>query len=127
MIDGQKVPIARPRVRSKAHNCELPLGSYELFQRASLVEENVWHKIMHGLTTRSYKEVVQQFSDAYGLDKSTVSEHFIEASRKKLEMLMTRSLGNLSICVMMIDGTIFKGFNLVVAIGIDRFGHKIAL
>lgn len=82
---------------------------------------------MHGLSRRSYKEVVQQFSDAYGLDKSTVSEHFVEASRKKLEMVTTRSLAELSIDVMMIDGTIFKGFHLVVAIGIDRFGHKIVL
>jgi len=84
-------------------------------------------RLMHGLSTRTYKEVVQQFSDAYALDKSTVSEHFIEASRKKLEMVMTRSLAQLSICTMMIDGTIFKGCNLVVAIGIDRFGHKIVL
>ena len=127
VIDGQKVPIDRPRVRSKVHNREIPLGSYEMFQRASLLEESVWHKIMHGLTMRSYKEVVQQFSDAYGVDKSTISEHFIEASRKRLEQLLTRSLGNLSICVLMIDGTIFKGANLVVAVGIDRFGHKIVL
>jgi len=127
VIDGQKVPIARPRVRSKIHNREIPLGSYELFQRASLFEESVWHKIMHGLSTRTYKEVVQQFTDAYGVDKSTVSEHFIEASRKKLEVVTTRSLADLSIDVMMIDGTIFKGYNLVVAIGIDRFGHKVIL
>lgn len=127
VIDGQKVPIARPRVRSKGDNREIPLGSYELFQRASLLEESVWHKIMHGLTMRSYKEVIEQFSDAYGVDKSTVSERFIEASRKKLEQLLTRSLENLSICVMMIDGTIFKSANLVVALGIDRFGHKIVL
>jgi putative transposase len=127
VIDGQKVPIARPRVRSKVHNREIPLGSYELFQRASLLEESVWHKIMHGLSTRNYKEVLQQFSDAYGVEKSTVSEHFVEASRKKLEIVMTRSLAELSIDVMMIDGTIFKGFHLVVAIGIERFGHKIVL
>ena len=127
VIDGQKVPIARPRVRSKVHNQEIPLGSYEIFQRASLLEESVWHKIMHGLSTRSYKEVVQQFTNAYGVEKSTVSEHFIEASRKKLEIVTTRSLAELSIDVMMIDGTIFKGYNLVVAIGIDRFGHKVIL
>jgi len=127
VVDGQKVPVARPRLRSKAHNQEIPLGSYELFQRASLLEESVWHKIMHGLTMRNYREVVQQFSDAYGVDKSTVSEHFVEASRKKLEMLMTRSLSELAIDVMMIDGTVFKGFSLVVAMGIDRFGHKIVL
>ena len=127
VIDGQKVPIARPRVRSKIHNREIPLGSYELFQRASLLEESVWHKIMHGLSTRTYKEVIEQFTDAYGVDKSTVSEHFIEASRKKLEIVTTRSLAELSIDVMMIDGTIFKGYNLVAAIGIDRFGHKVIL
>lgn len=127
IIDGQKVPVARPRLRSKVHAREIPLGSYELFQRASLVEESVWHKIMHGLTMRSYQQVIQQFSEAYGLEKSTVSEHFIEASRKKLEQLLTRSLAHLSLCVMMIDGTIFKGANLVVALGIDRFGHKVVL
>lgn len=127
VIDGQKIPVARPRVRSKVNNQEIPLGSYELFQRASLLEESVWHKIMHGLSMRSYKEVLMQFSDAYGVDKSTISEHFIEASRKKLEQLLERSLAQVSICVMMIDGTIFKGANLVAAIGIDRFGHKMVL
>lgn len=127
IIDGQRVPIARPRVRSRQHNQEISLGSYELFQRASLIQETVWHKIMHGLSMRSYKEVVQQFADAYGLKKSATSRHFIEASRIKLQQLMKRSLAHVSLCAMMIDGTIFKGEHLIVAIGIDCFGHKILL
>jgi putative transposase len=127
VIDGQRVPIQRPRVRSRAQNKEIPLGSYELFQRASLMEETVWHKIMYGLSMRSYKEVVQQFADAYGLEKSTISDHFIEASRVKLEQLMTRSLANLALVAMLIDGTAFKGENLIVAVGIDRTGRKIVL
>ena len=69
VIDGQKVPIEKPRVRSRQYNSEMVLGSYELFQRASLIEETVWQKIMYGLTMRSYKEVVQQFAQAYGLEK----------------------------------------------------------
>jgi hypothetical protein len=36
--------------------------------------------------------VVQQFADAYGLQKSTTSDHFIEASRQKLDQVMKRSL-----------------------------------
>jgi len=76
---------------------------------------------------RSYKEVVQHFIEAYGLEKSTVSEHFVEASRKKLEQLLSRSLQGLSLCAVFIDGTIFKGEHLIVAIGLDRFGHKIVL
>lgn len=127
VVDGQRVPIDRPRVRSRVHDCEIPLGSYELFQRSSLIEETVWHKIMHGLTMRTYKEVVQQFADAYGLEKSTTSDHFIEASRAKLKTLMTRSLADVALSVMLIDGTIFKGQHIVVAIGVDRLGNKIVL
>jgi putative transposase len=75
IIDGQRVPINRPRVRSRLQNCEIPLGSYEMFQRSSLMDETVWHKIMHGLTMRSYKEVVQQFADAYGMEKNATCQH----------------------------------------------------
>lgn len=127
IIDGQRVPVDRPRIRGRQHDREIPLGSYALFQKASLLEETVWQKVMYGLTMRSYKEVVQQFADAYGLEKSTTSEHFIEASRCKLKELMTRSLKEIPLTVMLVDGTIFKGQHLIVAIGIDRLGNKIVL
>ncbi len=127
IIDGQRVPIDRPRVRSRVHNREIPLGSYALFQKASLVEETVWHKILHGLTMRHYKEVVQQFSDAYGLEKSTVSEHFVEASRRKLGELMQRSLAHVALTAILIDGTIFQGEHLIVAVGVERTGRKLVL
>jgi putative transposase len=126
IIDGQRVPITRPRLRSRTKR-EVPLGSYEMFQRASLLGDTVWQKIMLGLTMRSYKEVVQQFSEAYGLEKTTTSDHFIEASRAKLKGLLERSLAGVTMTVMMIDGTIFKGQNLVVAIGIDPSGRKLVL
>lgn len=40
---------------------------------------------------------------------------------------MERSLAGISITVMLIDGTIFKGQDLVVAIGIDPSGRKLVL
>lgn len=126
LVDGQRVPIARPRIR-QCGGGELPLGSYRLFQQASMVEATVWSNVMRGLSMRNYKEVVQQFADAYGLEKSTVSTHFIEASRKKLEELMTRSLTHLQLAAMAVDGTVFKGQHLVVAVGIDTFGKKVVL
>ena len=126
LVDGQRVPIMRPRLRECGGN-ELPLGSYQLFQKATSVEETVWSNVMRGLSTRNYKEVLQQFADAYGLEKSTISEHFIAASRKKLDELINRSLTHLPLCAVVIDGTIFKGQHLVVAIGIDTLGHKIVL
>ena len=126
IVDAQRVPIRRPRVR-QPDGSEIPLTTYEKFQQPSLVEETVWSNIMRGLSMRNYKEVLQQFSDAYGLEKSTISEHFIEASRKKLEQLMTRSLAHLPIVALIVDGTIFKGQHLVAAIGVDAFGKKMVL
>jgi len=125
-IDGQRVPIARPRIR-ECGGKELPLGTYQLFQQATPVEETVWSNIMRGLSMRDYKLVLQQFMDAYGLQETTVSGRFVEASRKELEALMSRSLQYLQICALLVDGTIFKGQHLVVAIGIDAFGKKVVL
>jgi transposase-like protein len=126
VIDGQRVPIARPRVR-QCGGKELPLGTYQLFQQVTPAEETVWSNLMRGLSMRDYKLVLQQFVDAYGLEKSTISERFIQASRKKLEELMSRSLEHLPICALLLDGTIFKGQHLVVAIGIDALGRKVVL
>jgi putative transposase len=39
--------------------------------------------------------VVKDFQDAYGIEKSAVSEHFIEASREKVKQMMERPLGEL--------------------------------
>ena len=59
------------------------------------------------------KEVLQPLANACRLEKSTVREHFIGASRKKLEQLMTRSLAHLPIYALVIDCTVFKGKHLV--------------
>jgi putative transposase len=47
VVDGQKVPIERIRLRSKDGR-ELPLGSYQLFQRSAPLEDGVWWKMMRG-------------------------------------------------------------------------------
>jgi putative transposase len=123
IVDGQRIPIPRPRIRSK-EGLEVRLGSYELFQRGSLMQDSVWQKILQGLTMRHYKAVVQDFSEAYGIEKSTISQHFIAASQKQLEKLLTRSLKDLPLVAMIVDGTIFKKQDLVVAIAVDAFGSK---
>lgn len=69
VVGGQKVPLQRPRVRDTRKR-EVPLGSYELLQRASLMEESVWQKMMHGLTTRRYSEVLEELEQAYGISPS---------------------------------------------------------
>ena len=91
VVDGQKVPIQRTRLRSP-ENREQRLGSYELFQRRGPMEHAVWDKMMRGLSTRNYGAVVKDFHEAYGVEKSAVSDNFIASSREKLQELMERPL-----------------------------------
>jgi transposase-like protein len=126
VVAGQKVPLQRPRVRDTRRR-EVALGSYELLQQASLMEETVWRKIMHGLTMRRYSDVVRELEQAYGIEKSTVSEHFVEASRQRVEKLMQRPLGEYAFCALLIDGTPFADQQLIVSIGITLQGHKVVL
>ena len=126
VVDGQKVPLKRTRLRTK-ENREQRLGSYELFQRSAPLQKSVWDKMMRGLSTRNYGAVVKEFSEAYGIEKSAVSENFIEASREKVKQLMERPLGELRLCAVLIDGTPFKNRMMIAALGIGCDGRKTVL
>jgi transposase-like protein len=126
VIDGQKVPIQKTRLRTRDKR-EQRLGSYELFQRSGPLQQGVWDKMMRGLSTRNYGVVVKEFSNAYGIEKSAVSENFIEASREKVKQLMERPLGQLRLCAVLIDGTPFKDRQMIVALGIGCDGRKTVL
>ena len=126
VVDGQKVPIKRTRLRNE-DNREQRLGSYELFQRSGPLQAGVWDKMMRGLSTRNYGAVVKDFQSAYGIEKSAVSENFIEASREKVKQLMERPLGELRLCAVLIDGTPFKDRQMIAALGIGCDGSKTVL
>lgn len=126
VVDGQKVSIERPRLRSEDGR-EQTLGSYELFRRGEPLDAAVWDKLMLGLSTRNYSKAVRTFADAYGIDKSAVSEHFVRVSRRKLRELMERTLDKLQLCTIYLDGIEFKGQHLVVALGVAVDGVKTVL
>jgi len=126
VVDGQKVPIQKTRLRTPDKH-EQRLGSYELFQRSGPLQAGVWDKMMRGLSTRNYGAVVKDFHNAYGVEKSAVSENFIEASREKVKQLMERPLGELRLCAVLIDGTPFKDRQMIAALGIGCDGTKTVL
>src|ERR1700675_1066433 len=109
VVDGQKGPIQRR------------------FQRSGRLEHAVWAKLMRGLSTRNYGAVVKDFHQAYGVEKSAVSDNFIASSREKLQELMERPLGELQLCAVLIDGTPFRDRQMMVALGINVDGRKTVL
>ena len=126
VVMGQKVPIQRPRVRT-TEDKEVRLGSYEMFHRGEPLTETVWEKLMLGLSTRKYGQAVREFTEAYGLEKSAVSDHFIEASRARLQQMMERRLDKMRLCALLIDATPFEGQQMVAALGIGEDGRKTIL
>ncbi len=126
IVDGQKVPIERPRMRSEDGR-EQRLGSYELFRRSEPLDAAVWDKLMLGLSTRNYSKAVREFAASYGIEKSAVSDHFVRVSREKLGELLERPLDKLQLCVVYLDGIEFKGQHLVVALGVAVDGAKTVL
>ena len=91
-----------------------------LFDRA--VEQMVL-----GVSTRNYArslEPVPKESQTRGASKSAVSRRFVTATSEALTNMMSRDLGVLSLCAIVIDGIHMGEHLVVVAIGIDQQGNK---
>jgi len=125
VINGQKAPIVRPRVRSAEG--EKKLGSYELFKREEEMQRQVWDRITRGITMRGYGPVIRECESAFGLEKSAVSEKFVMASAQRVDALLKRNLKGLRFCALMMDGVEYKEQHLVTALGIESTGRKMIL
>jgi putative transposase len=114
---GQKIPLERPRVRTREGQ-EVELEQDGKLQRA------VRERMVAGLSTRNYRRAVESVVEGYGIEKSSVSRQFVEASSNQLRVLCERRLEDLNLVVLMIDGIHFGGQVLVVALGIAESGEK---
>jgi putative transposase len=120
---GRKVAMPRPRVRS-VDGHEVPLSRYQAFAHPRRMEQAVSQRILRRVSTRDYAGVLEAVCDGYGIDKSSVSRQWKAASSGRLQQMMERSLRDLDLCVLFLDGKEFHDFTLIVALGVDRQGHK---
>jgi putative transposase len=86
-------------------------------------------RLLAGVSTRRYAgtgEPVGEEIDqvACSTSKSAVSREFVSRTRENLIELMSRSLDDLRLAVLMLDGIDMKGRCCVVALGIDVEGVK---
>ncbi|MCX6634076.1 MAG: transposase, partial [Acidobacteria bacterium] len=105
----------------------MKLGSYELFRREEEMQRQVWERIMRELTMRGYAPAVREGGAAFGVEKSAVSDRFIQAGAKRAQKLLSRDLRQVRLCAVMLDGVKFKGEHMLAAPGIDRTGRRMVL
>jgi transposase-like protein len=120
---GQKVPLERPRVRTREGQ-EVELESYRQLQQDGKLQRAVREGVVAGLSTRNYRRAVESVVEGYGIEKSSVSRQFVAASSNQLRSLCERRLEDLNLVVLMVDGIHFGGQVLVVALGIAESGEK---
>ena len=121
--DGQKVVIERPRLRGK-NNKEIPLATFQSLRDPNGMRSSIMKKMVLGISSRNYEEVVEGFVKGYGIKKSSVSRHFVKATAEQMREFMERDLTGLELVAIFIDGIEFKGHLLVVALGLDKGGRK---
>ncbi len=123
VFGGQKIPLARPRVRTRTGE-EVELENYRRLQQDGRMQRAVAEGIVCGLSTRKYRRAVQSVLDGYGIRKSSVSRHFVRATAKQLCELCERRLEKLDLVALLIDGIEFAGQTLIVALGVEENGVK---
>jgi putative transposase len=120
---GRKVPFQRPRVRDRRGR-EMALERYRLFQADGRMQQAVKPRVVAGVSMRDYGQVLDDVCDGYGVEKSSVSRHWKAASQEQLQQLLERSLQDIDVAAVLIDGIDFSEKLLVVALGIDTAGRK---
>jgi transposase-like protein len=122
VLDGQRVPIRVPRVRSE--QAEIPLRSYPALHGTGEADEALLRRVLYGLSCRNYESAARAIPGAIGLSSSSVSRSFVEASAAKLKEFQERDLKGERYVALFLDGKSFADTTLVIALGVTAEGTK---
>jgi putative transposase len=121
-VGGKKVRTKRPRLRHDEG--EVTLETYERFQDPSGRSESILAHAMRGVSARNYQGAVGGMARGYGISKSVVSRSVVAATAQEVKEFCERSLADITLVVLMIDGVRLGGTVFIVALGIDTAGTK---
>lgn len=126
-VAGRKVRIEKPRVRLVDGGGEVELKSYKRLRREGAIGEAVLGSAIRGVSCRNYEGVVTASCEGFGMKKSSVSREFIKASAHKVKELCERRLDDARFVVIFIDGVVYAGATMLVAMGVTIRGEKVVL
>ena len=123
-LGGRQVEVPRLRVRSA--DGEVPLVSFQWAAVTDPLDEHTLAAVAAGVSTRRYADTLDPVPadvTERATSSSAVSRRFVALSTKRLEAFLGRSLGELDLRVVCIDGKVFRDHCMVVALGIDTAGR----
>ena len=119
----RQLRVHRPRLRDKSGH-EVNVPAYERLRDDANVGARMRDILVAGVSTRRYAAVLPEAAGTVGVSKSTVSRRFIEASAAQLAALNERSLAELDLLVIYLDGIVVSGHHIIAAVGVDADGDK---
>src|SRR3954447_19263413 len=127
---GGKMPIERPRVRTR-NGRELALPSWEAAQAEDWLGRWAMNLMLINVSTRRFGRAVRlpegdiPAPPGAGVSKSAASRRFVALSAERMREWMAADLSKLDLLVIQIDGVhIGEDLTLLAAIGIDGDGVK---
>ena len=121
-LAGRKVPIRVPRVRGEEG--ELPLVSYANLHRGGDLDEELFRRVLYGISCRNYEQAAGILPGAIGLSGSSVSRAFVKASAQHLREFQERNVSGLDLVAVFVDGKSFGEDEMVIALGVSMDGSK---
>jgi putative transposase len=122
----RKLRINKPRLRRKGQGSdkEVPIPAYEAMLTDAPLGRRMLEILINGISTRRYQQVLPAMAETVGVSKSAVSRQGIEASEQTLKDLCERRFEDKDILIVYLDGIQFGEVHVIVALGVDREGHK---
>ena len=124
VIAGQKLPIPRPRMRYTRQCGEADLETYARLQSPDAMPQAVLKRLVRGVSCRDYEGVVDLAREGFGVQKSSVSRSFVKASAAEVRQLSERRLEGVRFPVIYLDGVVYAGETMTVALGVLENGAK---
>src|SRR3954451_13255237 len=131
-LGGRRVPVQRPRVRATDGSGEVAMETYAHFADRDPLTKVVLEQMLAGVSTRRFartrEPVGRDVVDAErSTSKSADSREFVGRTGEQLKALMSRSLADVRLAALMLDGLELKGRCCVVALGVTTDGVKVPL
>jgi putative transposase len=124
-------PVLRPRVRS-VDGEEVELQTYAHFADRDPLTRVVLEQMLAGVSTRRFERTREPVGEEVlaaerSASKSAASRAFVGRTGEHLQALMSRSLQDIRLAALMLDGIDLKGRCCVVALGVSTDGVKVPL
>ena len=125
-LGGRRIPVSRPRVRSRDGQ-EMELPSFAFAASRDPLDRHTMNSVACGVSGRKYArslDPLPEDMEERATSKSSVSRRYVAMTTKQMTTWLTIPLGDRHFPIVMIDGIHLGDHLVLIALGIDSEGKK---